>query len=130
MKHYHYFIAAGAELDESSRFFLVPIGVSKVDTRDFLYLTSFAVSHGCFFSINSTDVSVFVSRCLASLSLSLDVVRVVSCRDLVRALKAGTLPAPAVPSSAAIVQRMALDSSYRYSVLAQRSLLSVTTSKT
>lgn len=87
MMHYYYFIVAGREIDENTRFYKVRIGSSKQAQRDFLYLTSYSVDHGHYFSIlNDTSVE-FV--CKVQKSIHLKEIPWIYCdaRDLVRALK-------------------------------------------
>lgn len=102
MVHYWNLICAGAQIDETTKFFRVAIGTTKQADRDFLFLTAFATSHGYFFEKDCPQVSEFTKKCLLSCSdlpdgaeLVPNKIQLVSARNLVRALKA----AEALPMS-------------------------------
>ena len=78
-------------MDENTRCYCVMIGQSKSDTRDYLYLVAWSVQHGGFFKLWDKDVSEFYDKLRQSVPNMLPLVNV-SAREMVRNLKAGTLP--------------------------------------
>jgi len=92
MTHYHYYIIAGAQCDENTRLFKVGVGSSKQGSRDYLFLTAFAVEHGHFFELVSAKTDDFVRRVTLSLGGVLPSIMVLSSREMVRYLKGAGLP--------------------------------------
>lgn len=92
MIHYHLYIAAGAELDATAKFFKVAIGSSKQDQRDYLFLLAHSVDHFHYFEQWSSEVDAFLDKCWTLAGLERKLIQRVSARELVRALKANTFP--------------------------------------
>lgn len=92
MTHYHYYILAGAQLDENARIYKVGVGSSKQGRRDYLFLTAFAVEHGHYFELVSDKTDDFVRRINLSLGGILPSIMVLSSREMVRYLKGAGLP--------------------------------------
>lgn len=101
MTHFFLIIMAGRQIDESSKFFKVSIGTSKQADRDYLYLTSFCVSHGYFFNVWTSKVADFLEKVAKSIYgehdenalLKLPTTKI-SARNLVRMLKANEQLSP------------------------------------
>lgn len=92
MTHYHYYILAGAQLDENARIYKIGVGSSKQGRRDYLFLTAFAVEHGHYFELVSDKTDDFVHRVTLSLDGGLPSIMVLSSREMVRYLKGAGLP--------------------------------------
>lgn len=92
MIHYHYYIEAGAQLDENTRIYKVGVGSSKQGRRDYLFLTAFAVEHGHYFEMVSDKTDDFVRRVTLSLGGVLPSIKVLPAREMVRYLKGAGLP--------------------------------------
>ena len=114
MMHYYYFIVAGREIDETTRFYKVRIGSSKQAQRDFLYLTSYSVDNGHYFSLLTHESIDFV--CKVQYSLHIKEIPWIYCdaRDLVRAFKKDVqLIEESAAHKNADYQRRFLDTNYR-----------------
>ena len=92
MKHYHLYIEAGRMIDENSHFYKVSIGASQQADRDYLFLVAHAADHGHYFALWSADVDDFLAKIKKSLNLDFVPLQPISARDLVRHIKAGTIP--------------------------------------
>lgn len=92
MKHYFYYIIAGAQCDENTRLFKVGVGTSKQGNRDYLFLAAFAVDHGHYFELVNDKTDDFVHRLTLSLGGVLPSIMVLSSREMVRYLKGAGLP--------------------------------------
>lgn len=99
MTHSFLFIVCGAVVDDTARFFKVKVGTSAQANRDYLYLLAESVNAGYYFEKWSEKTCVFFDRVIRSLygdDIKLHEVftkaQCVTARDLVRAMKANTLP--------------------------------------
>lgn len=88
MIHYYLFIASGQTVRADDHFFKVAIGATTQATRDYLFLTAYAVEHGHFFDLVTTESNAFLMRIRESLNLKVLPLQFVKARDLVRAFKA------------------------------------------
>lgn len=101
MLHYHYYVSAGPQCDESTRIYKVGIGISLQAQRDFQFLTDNAARHGHYFQAISDASDIFIMKLRRSLA-DYDVqLTYCSARDLVRLFKdaTGTALNPAVLKS-------------------------------
>lgn len=89
MTHYHYYIESGQVIDETTRVFKVGIGTTRQADRDYLFLVSYAMSHGHFFHICDSESSEFVLKLIGACREDgvLLTVENVTARVLVRSLK-------------------------------------------
>lgn len=89
MTHYHYYIECGQVIDATTRIFKVGIGTTRQADRDFLYLVSYAMSHGHYFHICDSVSSEFVLKLIGACREDgvLLTVENVTARVLVRSLK-------------------------------------------
>ena len=87
MVHYHYYIIAGAQCDESTRILKVAVGTSKQSQRDYVFLQAYALQHKHFFHIVDQPTVIFVDKVRRSLVEWNIQVEYISCRDLVREMK-------------------------------------------
>ena len=116
MIHYHLYISAGRQIDNSAQFFKVAVGSSAQANRDFLFLVAHAVDHGHYFALWSQREVEFCDRIARSLSLSRLPFRRVTARDLVRSFKQGSsLPLSANLLHNAHRQNAQLNLDYRIS---------------
>lgn len=96
MKHYYLLITCGQVLDTSARFYKVPIGTGKQDTRDFLTLTALSAERGYYFHLWDVSVDEFLLKCMDSVWGSSDPLTIanhlslVPARVLVKTLRVGT----------------------------------------
>lgn len=87
MVHYHYYIIAGAQCDESTRILKVAVGTSQQSQRDYVFLHAYALQHGHYFHIVDQPTVDFVDKVRRSLVEYNIQVGYLSCRDLVREFK-------------------------------------------
>lgn len=122
MKHLHLLIIAGRVIDSSARFYKVAVGCSKQSDRDYLYLTAYAASTGAYFERWGENTCEFLRKIDISIygepdsyqGIRLQVLHV-DARDMVRALKSATLPAPSSDQLANThYMRSVLDSNYLF----------------
>lgn len=92
MTHYYTYIEAGPIIDESTRFYRVAIGESKVAKRDLAFITKYATQHNHFFGIDSMEVVEFLKNIATSLGRDRISRTPINARDFVRDLKRGTRP--------------------------------------
>lgn len=116
MTHYYLYIEAGAQLDDTSKFYSVGVGSSLQGNRDRKFLEHYAALHGHFFAIWSVDLDEFLAKVKNSLPSHSVQTRLISARDLVRSFKTATM----VPESAASLktahqQRYVMNLDYRIS---------------
>lgn len=116
MTHYYLYIEAGAQLDDTSKFYSVGVGSSLQGERDRKFLEHYAALHGHYFAIWSVDVDEFLAKVKNSLPSQSVHPRMISARDLVRSFKTATM----VPESAASLitahhQRYIMNLDYRIS---------------
>lgn len=116
MTHYYLYIEAGAQLDDTSKFYSVGVGSSLQGNRDRTFLEHYAARNGHFFAIWSDDVDEFLAKVKNSLPSHSVQTRLISARDLVRSFKTATM----VPESAASLktahqQRYVMNLDYRIS---------------
>ena len=89
MTHFHFYIECGQVIDETTRIFKVGIGTTRQADRDYLFLVSYAMSHGHYFHICDRESSEFVLKLIGAYRED-DVqlaVENVTARVLVRSLK-------------------------------------------
>ena len=67
MVHYHYYIIAGAQCDESTRILKVAVGTSQQSQRDYVFLHAYALQHGHFFHIVDQPTVEFIDKVRRSL---------------------------------------------------------------
>ena len=116
MVHYHYYIIAGAQCDESTRILKVAIGTSQQSQRDYVFLHAYALQHGHFFHIIDQPTVEFVDKVRRSLIEFNTQVEYISCRDLVREFKSQvTKPLDAVLLHQQHTSRNVLSLNYRVS---------------
>lgn len=101
MLHYHYYVSAGHQCDESTRIYKVGIGISLQAQRDFQFLTDYAAREGHYFSPISDASDIFIMKLRRSLAEYDVQITYCSARDLVRLFKdaTGTALNPAVLKS-------------------------------
>lgn len=88
MIHYHLYINSGLTVRADDCFYKVAIGSTTQATRDYLFLTAYAVEHGHFFELVTPESNAFLMRIRESLNLEVLPLRFIKARDLVRAIKA------------------------------------------
>lgn len=116
MTHYYLYIEAGAQLDDTSKFYSVGIGSSVQGERDRKFLEHYAAHHGHYFAIWSADVDEFLAKVKNSLPSQSIQPRMITARDLVRSFKTATMiPAENAALKAAHQQRYIMDLDYRIS---------------
>lgn len=114
MTHYYLYIAAGAELDATAKFFKVAVGSSKQSQRDYLFLLAHSVEHFHFFEMWSNEVDLFLDKCWTLSGLDRALIQQVSARELVRAFKSNAYPALSQQYLHNVSQmRFALNTAYR-----------------
>lgn len=110
---YHY-VLAGTVVNGTSQIYKVSIGTGAQARRDFLFLTAYSVDHGHYFEIQSVRSSEFIHKLQTSLDDIILPIQHVSARELVRALKAGTIPDHSQSmSAAALIQEKILNAGWR-----------------
>lgn len=110
---YHY-VLAGTVVNGTSQIYKVRIGTGAQARRDYLFLMAYSVDHGHYFEIQSLKSSEFLQRLQNSLDDIVIPIQHVSARELVRALKNGTIPdIDHSQSPAAILQKKILNAGYR-----------------
>lgn len=62
MKHKYLYIQAGAQLDETSKPYIVMVGTSKQDRRAHAFLSDYARKNGFYFEKGSEKVFSFLKR--------------------------------------------------------------------
>lgn len=89
MTSYHFYIECGQVIDATTRIFKVGIGTTRQADRDYLYLVSYAMSHGHYFKICDRESSEFVLKLIGACREDgvLLTVETVTARNLVRSLK-------------------------------------------
>lgn len=90
MTHYWYYIAAGATINEHTKFYKVGVGTSKQCQRDFDWLSHHAADHGHYLSTVNAQSSDFILRVFDSIGKSSSAMRMVPVRDLVRSIRQST----------------------------------------
>lgn len=122
MTHYHYYIAAGRVIDETSRIYKVGIGQSRQGKRDYNALRALAEAHNHYFHIIDHESDDFILKVMQSIPGRTLSPELVSPRDLKKALAS----AEEIPLAHGTLKnqhrmRLTLDLSYRVSCsLAQR----------
>lgn len=98
MLHFHYYVSAGPQCNDTTRIYKVGIGISLQAQRDFQFLTDYAAQHGHYFSPISDASDVFIMKLRRSLAEYDVQITYCSARDLVRLFKdaTGTALNPAV----------------------------------
>lgn len=98
MLHFHYYVSAGPQCNDTTRIYKVGIGISLQAQRDFQFLTDYAAQHGHYFSPISDASDVFIMKLRRSLAEYDIQMTYCSARDLVRLFKdaTGTALNPAV----------------------------------
>lgn len=116
MIHYHYYIIAGAQCDESTRILKVAVGTSQQSQRDYVFLQAYALQHKHFFHIVDQQTVEFIDKVRRSLIEFNTQVEYISCRDLVREFKQMvTKPLDAVLLHQQHTSRKVLSLNYRVS---------------
>lgn len=122
MTHYHYYIAAGRVIDETTRIYKVGIGQSRQGKRDYNALRALAEAHNHYFHIIDQKSDDFVLKVIHSIPGRTLSPMLVSPRDLKKALAS----AEEIPLAHGTLHnqhrmRLTLDLSYRVSsALSQR----------
>lgn len=88
MIHYYLYIDSGQTVRADDHFYKVAIGATTQATRDYLFLTAYAVEHGHYFDLVTSESNAFLLRIRESLNLEVLPLQFVKARDLVRAFKA------------------------------------------
>lgn len=98
MLHFHYYVSAGPQCNDTTRIYKVGIGISLQAQRDFQFLTDYAAQHGHYFSPISDASDIFIMKLRRSLAEYDIQITYCSARDLVRLFKdaTGTALNPAV----------------------------------
>lgn len=101
MTHYHLLIVAGRTIDLTTKFYYVGVGNNTQSDRDYLFLTSWSVTHGYYFERMTKDVADFLMRLIDSLRPSATQEHApmpspirITARNLVRAIKASEVVQP------------------------------------
>lgn len=116
MTRYYIYIEAGPILDESSRFYRVAVGSSRVGQRELQFLQSYAADHHHYFQLRTLEVSQFCVRALKSIGRDCMDIIDVNARDFVRDLKNQTRPTLSANTlNNTHNQRFQLDLNYRIS---------------
>lgn len=91
MTHKYLYIQEDSNvLDENSPIYIVMVGATPQANRDYLFLTSHAVSHGHYFELWNRQTAIFVGKIIKSYPDALSRIKKVSARQLVRHIKANT----------------------------------------
>ena len=90
MLHFHYYVSAGPQCNDTTRIYKVGIGISLQAQRDFQFLTDYAAQHGHYFSPISDASDVFIMKLRRSLAEYDIQMTYCSARDLVRLFKDAT----------------------------------------
>lgn len=86
MTHYHYYIAAGRVIDETTRIYKVGIGQSRQGKRDYNALKALAEAHNHYFHIIDHNSDDFVWKVIHSIPGRTLSPMLVSPRDLKKSL--------------------------------------------
>lgn len=93
MTRYHLYIMCGSAIDADTRFYKVGIGESERQSRLRVFLESYAIEHGHFFSLMDNDAFEFMVKCLDSVNGTLSQVTTIDGESFVRQLREGA-PVP------------------------------------
>lgn len=122
MTLYHYYIAAGSVIDETTRVYKVGIGQGRQGKRDYDALRALAAAHNHYFHVIDQESDDFVYKVIQSIPGRSFSTLLVSPKDLKKALAS----AEEIPLAQGTLRnqhrmRLTLDLSYRVScALAQR----------
>ena len=89
MKHKYLYIQAGAQLDETSKPYIVMVGTSKQDRRAHAFLSDYARKNGFYFEKGSEKVFSFLRKIQKSVE-NLPQLKLVDVCTLVRNIKSCT----------------------------------------
>lgn len=89
MKHKFIYIEAGAQLDESSKPYIVMVGTSKQDRRAYAFLSDYARKNGFYFEKGSEKVFSFLRKIQKSVE-NFPQLKLVDVSTLVRNIKSCT----------------------------------------
>lgn len=89
MTHYYLYIAAGLQIDTSTRFYKVGIGESEAQNKKRAWLEAYAFEHGHFFVRWSLDAVEFCVKCQESIGRKFPEVLSVMANDLCKILATG-----------------------------------------
>lgn len=67
MTHYYLYIECGAQLDADTIFYKVGIGESEKQRKIYAWLESYAIEHGHYFVLWSSDAADFYFKCSESI---------------------------------------------------------------
>lgn len=88
MTHKYFYIEeSDSLLSESSPMFIVMIGTTRQDNRDYLFLMSHAVSKGHYFEIWNRKTAIFVNNILKNYPNAKSRIKQISAREMVRHVK-------------------------------------------
>ena len=89
MKHKFIYIEAGAQLDESSKPYIVMVGTSKTDRRAYAFLADYARQNGFYFEKGSEKVFSFLRKIQRSVE-NFPQLKLIDVCTLVRNIKSCT----------------------------------------